>query len=461
MQIEGVPVWGIIDTGSDITILSGSAFQEIVTRSNLKKQDFKPADRKACTYGRQPLHLDGRMDLNIKFGENCVCETVYIKLDAPDTLLLSENVCHTLKIVSYHPNVQSASDDAEPDNHPNVQPVARPSVAGSGQGKSRKSKKAKIRLIQTVRLPANSSAVVQVRVKRSIGTDLMLELDKSWHGTLVLSDCLLKNNDGTCGTATIIVSNTSFSTQVLRKGAYLGKAATVNLIHVDAENSDSIVAEDELLTTEALTYSNERICWRKQELRRQLQCHSQLLSMEERNQLCNVLEQYHSTFSLDEGERGETNLVEFNIDTGESTPINQVARRVPFAARQEIAAQLSKMQEQGVIQPSKSPWASPVILVRKRDGSLRFCVDYRALNSVTKPDVFPLPRIDDLLDKLGRAKYFTTLDLKSGYWQIKVDATSQEKTAFVTHRGLYEFRVMPFGVKNAPAVFQRLMQNVL
>ena len=85
VQIEGVLVRGIIDTGSDITILSGSAFQEIVTRSNLKKQDFKPADRKASTYGQQPLHLDGQMDLNIKFGESCVCETVHIKLDTPDS----------------------------------------------------------------------------------------------------------------------------------------------------------------------------------------------------------------------------------------------------------------------------------------------------------------------------------------------------------------------------------------
>ena len=142
-----------------------------------------------------------------------------------------------------------------------MQLVARPSAVGSGQGKSRTSKKAKIRLIQTVCLPANSSAVVQVRVKRSTGTNLMLELDNSWHGTLVVSDSLLKNDDGTCGTAPIIVTNTSFSTQVLRKGAYLGKATTV-----------SIVAEDELLTTEALTYSNEWICWQKQELRRQLQC---------------------------------------------------------------------------------------------------------------------------------------------------------------------------------------------
>ena len=100
-----------------------------------------------------------------------------------------------------------------------------------------------------------------------------------------------------------------------------------------------------------------------------------------------------------------------------------------------------------------------MVLVKKRDGTLRFCVDYRALNSVTKPDVFPLPRIYDLLDQLGKSKYFTTLDLKSGYWQIKVQTDSQEKTAFITHEGLFEFRVMAFGVKNAPAVFQRLMQS--
>ena len=98
MQTEGVPVRGIIDTGSEWT-----CFPRNCHKNNLKKQDFKPADRNACTYGQQPLYLNGQMDLNIKFGESCVCETVYIKLDAPDTLFLSENVCHTLKIVvSYH-----------------------------------------------------------------------------------------------------------------------------------------------------------------------------------------------------------------------------------------------------------------------------------------------------------------------------------------------------------------------
>ena len=99
--------------------------------------------------------------------------------------------------------------------------------------------------------------------------------------------------------------------------------------------------------------------------------------------------------------------------------------------------------------------------MRKKDGSLCFCIDYRSLNSVTKTDPFPLPRIDDLLDQLGNAKYFSTLDLAAGYWQVQLHPDAREKSAFVTHQGLHEFRVMPFGLKNAPAVFQRLMQKVL
>ena len=105
--------------------------------------------------------------------------------------------------------------------------------------------------------------------------------------------------------------------------------------------------------------------------------------------------------------------------------------------RQEVAKQLHEMQEDGIIQPSNSPWASPIMHVKKKDGGLRICVDYRALNAVTKADRFPLPRIADLLDQLGRSRFFTTLDLASGFWQVKVGEESREKTAFVTQRGLF------------------------
>ena len=182
------------------------------------------------------------------------------------------------------------------------------------------------------------------------------------------------------------------------------------------------------------------------------------LSKEEQDRLLSVIGDYHDVFSLNEGERGETDLVEMDINTGEATPTR---RRLPFAVRQEVARQLKAMQDKNVIQPSNSPWASPIVLVRKKDGTLRMCVDYRKLNSVTKPDKFPLPRIDDLLDQLGKSKYFSTLDLAAGFWQIRMNDSSKEKTAFVTQNGLFEFQVMPFGLTNAPAVFQRLMQRAI
>ena len=169
----------------------------------------------------------------------------------------------------------------------------------------------------------------------------------------------------------------------------------------------------------------------------------------------------HDIFALDDMEQGETKGVEHVIETGDHQPIRQAARRVPFAYRSEITQMINEMLASGVIQESSSPWASPVVLVRKKDNTLRFCVDYRRLNAVTRKDVFPIPRIDDLLDQLKGKKVFSTLDARCGYCQIKVKEESREKTAFVTFDGLCEFRVMPFGLTNAPATFQRLMQSVL
>ncbi|CAM4631355.1 unnamed protein product [Lepidochelys olivacea] len=119
------------------------------------------------------------------------------------------------------------------------------------------------------------------------------------------------------------------------------------------------------------------------------------------------------------------------------------------------------MLQMGIIRPPGSAWASPVVLVPKPDGEIRFCVDYRKLNAVTRPDNYPVPCTDELLEKLGRAQFISTLDLTKGYWQVLLDESATERSAFITHVRLYEFNVLPFGLRNAPATFQKLVDGLL
>ena len=129
--------------------------------------------------------------------------------------------------------------------------------------------------------------------------------------------------------------------------------------------------------------------------------------------------------------------------------------------KQQIEDQIKEYLAKGWIQPSQYAYSSAVLFVQKKDGSLRMCVDYRALNNVTEKDRYPLPRIDDLIDKLHGAKVFSSLDLQSGYHQIRIADEDVPKTAFTTHKGLFEYKVMPFGLCNAPSAFQRQMNRML
>ncbi|UYV83057.1 K02A2.6-like [Cordylochernes scorpioides] len=177
--------------------------------------------------------------------------------------------------------------------------------------------------------------------------------------------------------------------------------------------------------------------------------------------LLTCLNEFADIFDFEKKSFPVSGEIKHKIDTSDYPPVRQRPYRVSPAERRVIQSEVEKMMETKIIRPSSSPWASPVILVRKKDGSLRFCVDYRRLNKITKKDVYPLPRIDDALDTLSGSRYFSTMDMRSGYWQIEVDDKDREKTAFITPDGLYEFNVMPFGLCNAPATFERMIDNVL
>jgi predicted aspartyl protease len=185
------------------------------------------------------------------------------------------------------------------------------------------------------------------------------------------------------------------------------------------------------------------------------------LNEEHHRMVALLLEEYQDIFSTGDLDIGRTDLVEHGINTGHGTPIKQRSRRVAPSQQKEIDKQVEKMLEQGVIEPTDSPWASPVVLVSKKDGTQRFCVDYRKLNERTIKDAYPLPRINESLDSLGGAKWFSTLDMASGYWQVPLTEKAKKKSAFVVRGGLYQFNVLPFGLCNAPATFERLMEKVL
>lgn len=182
---------------------------------------------------------------------------------------------------------------------------------------------------------------------------------------------------------------------------------------------------------------------------------------EERVALCALLSRYIDVFTDDDENLGHTDKVKHEIKLVDDVPVTQPYRRIPPNQYQEVQEHISKLLKKGIIQESESAYASPVVVVRKSDGSIRLCVDYRKLNLKTKKDAFPLPRIDESFDALKGAKYFSTIDLASGYHQVAMDEKDRQKTAFTTPFGLFEYVRMPMGVCNGPATFQRLMQATM
>ena len=162
---------------------------------------------------------------------------------------------------------------------------------------------------------------------------------------------------------------------------------------------------------------------------------SEGMSSTQKKQIANLLGKYGDIFSKDENDLGRTDITKHRISVDNTRPIKQAMRRVPVHMQDEVDRQIDLMLEHAIIQPSASPCASAIVLVKKKDGSRRFCIDYRRLNDVTVKDAYPLPRIDKSLDQLAGSKRFSCLDLSAGYWQGEVEPEGRQETAFITRRG--------------------------
>lgn len=176
----------------------------------------------------------------------------------------------------------------------------------------------------------------------------------------------------------------------------------------------------------------------------------------------NILFLKHAAvFSKSKSDLGNTDIIQHRINTGLAPPIRLPPRRVPMAMKEAVDAEVQRLIDTDLVVRSKSPWAFPLVPIRKKDNSIRICVDYRKLNEVTLPDSYPLPRIQDCLDALQNAKWFSTLDCTSGYFQVQIHPDDIDKTAFVCSKGLFAFKVLAMGLVNSPATYQRLMEQIM
>ena len=182
------------------------------------------------------------------------------------------------------------------------------------------------------------------------------------------------------------------------------------------------------------------------------------LDAEQTMKLFDVLKPFDTLWK---GHLGQIQGVRHHIDTGNSAPVWAMPYRTGLNQRQVVKEEVKRMLDMDVIEPSDAEWASPVVLVPKSDGSTRFCVGYRKLNALTRRDSYPFPRMDEFVDSLGDASFFTTLDANSGYWQILMDEDSKDKSSFTCHAGFFRFKRLPFGLINAPATFQRALDLIL
>ena len=270
----------------------------------------------------------------------------------------------------------------------------------------------------------------------------------------------------------LVMRNDTSCEIVLTKGTRVAMLSPANLEKPVSRKWEQRVAKSLLESETAIALKSAQLEYTKRNLH-ETERFNKLLSKidltgmdewskDQKDRVYQLMNQYHDLFALEDRELGKTSLVKHKIKLTDKKPFKLRHRRIPPHEYEEVKAHLKEMEDIGAIRKSHSPWSSPVVLVRKKTGELRFCIDLRTLNARTEKDAYSLPRIEDSLDSLNGAKIFSSLDLKSGYWQVELKEESIPLTAFtVGPLGFYECVRMPFGLTNAPATFQRLMENCL
>ena len=424
-KVNNIPTQCLIDTGATLTIMSFGMWESIAPCSS---PTLEPYEGCVFTASGDRIEIKGKTSVFVELDSiHCPCNILVANIDLDLILGLDFLKKHNCQI-----------DVAN--NSLKVQDKTCPLNMTGKIGCYR------VTISNTVEIPPRSEIItegtVHMPVIRKQNVTIVEPIDQSYiTGKGIVAKALVHTNDK----IPLRLLNPSEETKRLYTGTHVANVSPVSKVY-------------DTVKTDMLEISSTCVPKHLSEL---YERSVDGLTPEQCKQIARLLCKHVSTFSKSDEDLGRTGIIRHQIPTTETRPIKQPLRRMPIGMKQEADKQIDKMLKKDVIQPSVSPWASAIVMVKKKDGSTRFCVDYRKLNDITVKDAYPLPRIDDSLDQLSGAEWFSCLDLNSGYWQVEVEERDRIKTAFVSRRGLFEFKVMPFGLCNAPATFERLMETVL
>ena len=414
-------IHALVDSGSASTIISKDTFKRLNLDTNITTNE----STKLTAANGSEVSVLGRVSLDFELdNENFSYQFLIAEFDDIDCILGSDFLEEFDVAIKFGKGIMQ---------------IGKHKIKLQRQSKSRV---CRIKLSETITLPPNSEVITGGHFDgQTTKSDFVLEPLKHLSQKGILICRALVNTDR--NEIPLSLLNVTDSKLKVKKGTFVGNVRKADIITEvlpkQSSSPDNFPEHLQPLLDEASTNLNPK----------------------ETEKLKNLLTDFQDVFADKSGTISQTNYAEHTIDVGDTKPIKLAPRRVPIAQKEIVKNEIKKMLDQNIIEPSNSPWSSPIVLVTKPDNTIRFCIDYRKLNAVTKKDAYPLPRIAEALDTLSSEKYFCTLDLASGYWQIPMAKEHKHYTAFNSHLGFFQFRVMPFGLTNAPATFERLIEKVL
>ena len=445
VSIGSMKINARIDSGAEITILSSKIYDSLKKApAKVKAVDLKMADNDTVMKGFviQPLKM--------RLGNQCFSERLYVA-SIGDDMLLGHDLLHHLGVcLDWQTETMMLNGERIP---------------LTTTFKDSRVTVARVSISKRTVVPPNSVVRLTCKLNTKMKEDYVIEPVDELKLLMPRTVCTADSEPVVC------LVNPSDSWKTLKKGTVIGSATKDVTFPEEDIGSDVSSSNTRPNVSQVSQQANEE----KDESSKSFEPEREIpehlkklydasignLDAEQQQKLKQLLCDYPDVFARHDFDLGTVTAIQHNVDTGTAKPIKQRMRRTPVCFANEEEELLKKMLDAGVIQEPVSDWASSPVLIRKRDGSVRWCIDYRALNDVTIKDTFPLPIIEDCLDTLSGNIWFSKLDANSAYWQVLVNPEDRKKTAFLTKYGLFEHVRMGFGMTNSPATFSRVISLIL